>query len=48
LIAKEKEFVETQAKKGVDIKPQAPTAVDAKQEEAKQGGDAIAAAAGGE
>jgi len=43
LIAKEKEFVETQAKKGVDIKPVAAK-VETHQEEAKQG--EIAGAAG--
>ena len=45
MIAKEKEFVETQAKKGVDIKPQQPP-VDTNQEESKQGANAIAAAGG--
>ena len=39
MIAKEKEFVETQAKKGVDIKP---VAALAHPEESKQGGDAAA------
>jgi|TARA_B110000285_G_scaffold217181_1_gene265241 hypothetical protein len=43
LIAKEKEFVESQGKKGIDIKPVAQAEPSYGQEELKQEGDGAGA-----